>query len=976
LDRLSVDIIYLPDVPLYVSDKAKKPLPKPKWTSMISLIDGKLVRPEELDKSVVKLIQRMSKNFGLLDLKQKCEVSHYETRIFPEKVKECCEVSVQTCETEKDKEEINVSSISLRSEVFSDISEGPMPEMKDFLAGLEEEVEVEKMNLEEPASQLLLLQAGGGCISYSGCAKPSTKHPISHEDLEEIFRNWCHAPAQWIHYIQPFQENERKEEWETHVIRIIQSSHEKKPESDILHGEFEKDLLEVQGPAELKKMLKEFQDIFGALPEPGSVKKEVTMDLQLKPEWENAPLRGKCYAMSKPDAEEIEKQVEELLASNLVEEFTGSAFPKYCSPTFLVEKDKNKPDKKAKTKRMVGDYRTLKQRTVPHAGYLPDLEVTVEALAACKYKSKMDMRSGFWQVELTRRAQELSAFTIPSGRVFMWRIMPFGLSNAPGVFQELMMKALCQMKLDPEVRNLLQKGAVVSAFFDDVGVGSNTLEDNIFLLKKFFEVCRSMSLRVKLTKCEFLKEEIEYLGFEVGYGWWRPSSKKVEALTSMEIKDLKGLRSFLGACNFYRRHIKNFTESSVILTDLTKKDAKWEWTKEREKKFLELKQKICDVKCLGIPRPKGEIVIITDASDLGGGASIYQWQSLNPEEYNSMGETLGVLKDGTLKHTHEEYHLLVPLGHFNWKWNQARKNYATYEKELLAGVLTLASQRRILGHLPIVWLCDQEAVSRFARGSPPEKARQKRWWTFLSQYMLNIYHITGAKNELCDLLSRDLFQEKFHVEFEELAKEAFQRMDVQLDLRMEVLRINETLTESDYKEEFGEIWDTLTVGKPQIIEGEMYYKEHNRLYVEKKVLLPYKRIDDAIMWSHEVNGHPGMNRNLWFFLNQFEVRITLKELQERMSKALSLCRPCLESKPNLVEDRGLVGALPIPSMVNEVLYIDFTQAEEYAGHDYIMTIVDGLSRFAQFIPCKKKLDSEAAYQLLWVHWIQKYGKPK
>jgi hypothetical protein len=63
-------------------------------------------------------------------------------------------------------------------------------------------------------------------------------------------------------------------------------------------------------------------------------------------------------------------------------------------------------------------------------------------------------------------------------------------------------------------------------------------------------------------------------------------------------------------------------------------------------------------------------------------------------------------------------------------------------------------------------------------------------------------------------------------------------------------------------------------------------------------------------------------------------------------------------------------------MVNDVVYVNFTQADEYAGHDYVMTIVDGLSRFAQFIPCKKKLDSEGAFQLLWVHWIQKYGKPK
>ena len=131
-----------------------------------------------------------------------------------------------------------------------------------------------------------------------------------------------------------------------------------------------------------------------------------------------------------------------------------------------------------------------------------------------------------------------------------------------------------------------------------------------------------MHLRIKLNKCEFLRTEFEYLGFEIGHGWWRPSRKKVEALQGVEVRNLKGLRSFLGACNFYRRHINNFTESSACLTDLTKKGVKWEWTTHHQEKFEELKQKLSDVKCLGVPKNEGEVVVITDASDTGGGASV------------------------------------------------------------------------------------------------------------------------------------------------------------------------------------------------------------------------------------------------------------------------------------------------------------------------------------------------------------------
>ena len=136
---------------------------------------------------------------------------------------------------------------------------------------------------------------------------------------------------------------------------------------------------------------------------------------------------------------------------------------------------------------------------------------------------------------------------------------------------------------------------------------------------------------------------MEYLGFEVGYGWWKPAASKKQPLQEMQIslaprgwrgctvqkknmqirddpkKGLHNVRSFVRACNFYRRHIHNFLFSSAPLTDLIKKTTPWRWTAREEEWFQELKRKIASSNRLGVPRPKGEIVLITDASDLGGG---------------------------------------------------------------------------------------------------------------------------------------------------------------------------------------------------------------------------------------------------------------------------------------------------------------------------------------------------------------------
>ena len=107
--------------------------------------------------------------------------------------------------------------------------------------------------------------------------------------------------------------------------------------------------------------------------------------------------------------------------------------------------------------------------------------------------------------------------------------------------------------------------------------------------------------------------------------------------------------------------------------------------------------------------------------------------SLEKEEFDSaisQWGTEGLNRDGTLKHSYpDDKWVLVPVGYWNWKWNQARGNYSTYEQELLAGMLVLSSQARLLGSNPVVWLCDQEPVRTFQKGPPPEKAELRRWWT-------------------------------------------------------------------------------------------------------------------------------------------------------------------------------------------------------------------------------------------------------
>ena len=317
--------------------------------------------------------------------------------------------------------------------------------------------------------------------------------------------------------------------------------------------------------------------------------------------------------------------------------------------------------------------------------------------------------------------------------------MPFGVANAPALLQELMNKISYILRRRPLVQELISPGAQMEAHINNVSFSTNTQEDDVLLLREFLLVCQEDHLRIKLEKCGFLKEEMEYWGFHVKYGWWKPAASPMQPLQDMQIADdpgkgLHDVRSFVGACNLYRPYTHNFTYSSAPLTDLIKKNTPWRRTTREGKCFQELNKKIASSNCLGVPHPKGEIILITDATVVGGAGRIYQRQEPNPAVLTHCHyRTSGLKRDSSLKHDHPSSEWrLVPLGHWNCNWSQARSSYSTYDQDLLAGMLVLSSQSRLFGSNLIVWLCDQKPVKSFQKGPPPEKAKLKRWWTYLS----------------------------------------------------------------------------------------------------------------------------------------------------------------------------------------------------------------------------------------------------
>ena len=218
----------------------------------------------------------------------------------------------------------------------------------------------------------------------------------------------------------------------------------------------------------VQKLIRTYLEVFGELPPPDSCDKLVQMDLKLKPEFVGHKIRRRPYPAPREQDDEIERQIQHSIDAGLVLECKDGDYPQHCSPRFLVAK----PGSTAK--RLVVDYGELNKKTLTNSGSICNIESTLEKIASCLYKTKMDKQSGFWRVELTPNAQKLLASITPQGRVFKWKVMQFGVANTPALFQELMNKILSILRRRPVVQEPISPGAQMEAHSNDVCLGTNT----------------------------------------------------------------------------------------------------------------------------------------------------------------------------------------------------------------------------------------------------------------------------------------------------------------------------------------------------------------------------------------------------------------------------------------------------------------------------------------------------------------------
>jgi len=209
----------------------------------------------------------------------------------------------------------------------------------------------------------------------------------------------------------------------------------------------------------------------------------------------------------------------------------------WSSPVCMVRK-------KDDTFRFCIDYRRLNDVTAKDAFPIPDVKNALDSLKGAKYFATIDLLSGYWQLGLTERAKERSAFCTRRG-LFQFTRMPFGLTNAPSTFCRLMHIIL---------QDLLYKQCI--CYPDDIIIFASTPEQLIEHLDTVFLRLREQGLKAKPSKCVLFKSPIEFLGHLVSAEGIEPQPDKIEAIQNWPVPHcLRDVRAFYGLASYYRRLI-------------------------------------------------------------------------------------------------------------------------------------------------------------------------------------------------------------------------------------------------------------------------------------------------------------------------------------------------------------------------------------------------------------------------------------
>ena len=372
--------------------------------------------------------------------------------------------------------------------------------------------------------------------------------------------------------------------------------------------------------------------------------------------------------------------------------------------------------KKSGDWRFCVDLRALNSVTKLDTYPLPRIDDTLDRLSNSRYFSTLDMASGYWQLSLNPNDREKTSFAVPGIGTYMFKVMCFGLKNAPSSFSRLMEVILRQLQYDKCL-----------VYLDDIIVLGENFEAALENLRAVFLRLRQAHLQLKVSKCKLFQREVVFLGHLVSENGITCDPDKTSQIKAGPRPENKTeVKSFFGLVGYYRKMVPAFAQIAIPLTRLTRKKAVFEWGSEHENAFIKLKESLIQPPILSFPSETGgQFILDADASGEAIGAVLSQYQN-NSEKVIAYGS-----------------HVL----------NQAQQNYCTTKRELYSVVFFVQHFKHFLlgrkfilrtDHAPLIWLSNFKEPSGILA----------RWLSILGAYDYDVIYRAGYLHTNADAMSR------------------------------------------------------------------------------------------------------------------------------------------------------------------------------------------------------------------------------
>jgi transposase InsO family protein len=675
--------------------------------------------------------------------------------------------------------------------------------------------------------------------------------------------------------------------------------------------------LPCMGYPEGDRVIREYADVFSGEKDPNGECNLPPMRIKTVGE----PIALPAYRTPLAKRRLVDEAIEEMLKAGVIR---PSSSP-WAAPVTLVPK-------KDGTTRFCVDYRRLNEVTIKDQFPIPNIQEIFDMVGGSKIFSSLDLKAGYWQVKVHEDDKEKSAFRCHRGH-YEFNVMPFGLCNAPSVFSRIMDQALGELI-----------GKCVLVYIDDLVIFSENKIDHARDVGLVLEKLRQAGLKLKPSKCDFAKEEIDLLGYKVGVNGISVNPEKVKAIKELETPSaVRHVRSFLGMANYYRQCIPNFAEVAQPLVALTKKHARFEWGESQEVAFNKLKDLLVSSHVMAAPRVGQEYFLHTDASD------------------HTIGGILCQTDDNGVERV---------IQYISHQLSGSQLNWPTIEKECYAIVYCIEKLRPYLyGAEFTVFTDHRPLLSLFTKQL--QNTKIQRWGVLLAEYGAKIQYRQGKYHVRPDMLSRIEHRNKNKevavIDSDDwVDPQAFPDSNVEELLPLVHDGLDLAKVAVHQRQEYPDICEQAEKdeGGWEIIKGVVYSTTRPTMAAAlyPRLLLPKEWQHRVIMRAHHDVGHMATGKTLARISDSYIWPGMRGDVKTTLLKC-TVCQAHSERKEHVP-----MGEMPIATYPNQVIGMDLIELPRSPeGLKYALTIIDHCSGWAEVYPLPNKTNES-----VWSAWTNYY----